>query len=239
MKNIKYLGLFLFLFVSKSTFAHYLWIETNPTGAQNQKQEVKVYFGEYAYGVIEEVAGEAFAGVDDFTLWLVAPSGEKTALKTTAHENYYAAEFIPKEKGGYLVFLENRDIDVLDYTEYDFGIFKPEYQAFQQILVDTEAPVAVEKYSEGLLIKEISNTAEAVKLQVFYKGAPLAEGEATLSMKDLWTKKLTTDKDGYLSFNKPFETKYILEITYNEEVPGKFKDIDYEFIWHCATFCSL
>lgn len=239
MKNIKYLSLFLFLFVSKSTFAHYLWIETNPTGAQNQKQEVKVYFGEYAYGVVEEVAGEAFAGVADFTLWLVTPSGEKTALKASAHKDYYSAEFTPKEQGGYLVFLENRNIDVLDYTEYDFGIFKPEYQAFQQILVDTEAPVEVEKYSEGLLIKEISNTAEAVQLQVFYKGAPLAEGEATLSMKDLWTKKLTTDKDGYLSFNKPFDTKYILEITHNEEVPGKFKDTDYEFIWHCATFCNL
>ena len=80
---------------------------------------------------------------------------------------------------------------------------------------------------------------DAVKLQVFYKGKPLTEAEATLSMLDLWTKKLTTDQSGYLSFKKPFDTKYILEITHNEQVPGKFKGNAYEFIWHCATYCNF
>ena len=239
MKNFKYIGLFVLLFLSKSAFAHYLWIETAATGKQNQKQEVRVYFGEYAYGVIEEVNGDAFKGVSDFKLWLVDPSGKKIQLNTAAKDDHFAAAFTPTKQGAYLVFVENRTIDVLDYTEYDFGIFKPEYQAFQQIKVETEKPLAVEKFSEGLLIKEIANTAEAVKLQVFYKGKPLVAGEATLSMNDLWTKKLTTDKDGYLNFKKPFETKYILEVTHNEKVPGKFKGVAYEFVWHCATFCSL
>ena len=160
-------------------------------------------------------------------------------MNTTAKKDHFAAGFTPTEKGAYLVYLENRNINVLDYTEYDFGIFKPEYQSFKQVLVGTETPVEVKKYTEGLIIKEVSNTADAVKLQVFYKGKPLAEGEGTLSMKDLWTKKVTTDKQGYLNFDKPFDTKYILEITHNEKVPGKFKGDAYEFIWHCATYCNL
>ena len=239
MKTLKILGLFILLLLAKPALAHYLWIETAATGKQNQKQEVRVYFGEYTYGVIEEVAGDAFKGVSDFKLWLVDPSGKKMQLNTTAKEDHFAAAFTPTKPGAYLVYLENRNIDVLDYTEYDFGIFKPEYQAFQQVLVNTKTPVEVKKYTEGLVIKEVSNTADAVKLQVFYKGKPLTEAEATLSMLDLWTKKLTTDQSGLLNFKKPFDTKYILEVTHNEQVPGKFKGDAYEFIWHCATYCNF
>ena len=68
MKTLKILGLFILLLLAKPAFAHYLWIETVATGKQNQKQEVRVYFGEYTYGVIEEVAGDAFKGVSDFNI---------------------------------------------------------------------------------------------------------------------------------------------------------------------------
>ena len=130
MKTLKILGLFILLLLAKPAFAHYLWIETAATGKQNQKQEVRVYFGEYTYGVIEEVAGDAFKGVSDFKLWLVDPSGKKMQLNTTAKKDHYAAAFTPTKPGAYLVYLENRNIDVLDYTEYDFGIFKPIFRIF-------------------------------------------------------------------------------------------------------------
>ena len=71
----------LLLFFSLQSFAHYLWIETNPKGVKEKKQEVKVFFGEYTYGVIEKVNGEAFPSVKDFTLWLVDSKGVKSEIK--------------------------------------------------------------------------------------------------------------------------------------------------------------
>ena len=59
--------LFLF-FIASQSFAHYLWIETNATGKIGQTQEIKIFYGEYTYGVIEKVNGEAFPKVKDFTL---------------------------------------------------------------------------------------------------------------------------------------------------------------------------
>lgn len=239
MKKIILLLAIAFLGGSNSAFAHYLWVETSAKGNLNEPQEVRVYYGEYAYGVVEEVAGDAFKGVSDFKLWLVDPAGKKHALETKAGTDHYSAEFTPTQDGVYLVYLENQNIEVLDYTEYDFGIFKPVYKTFKQVNVNAEQTADSSKFTEGLVINQIENTADSVKLQVLYNGAPLEKAEATISMLDLWTKKVTTDENGMISYTKPFETKYIVEVTHNENTPGSYNDVDYQFIWHCATYTSL
>ena len=40
--------------------AHYLWLETNKDGKLGKKHEIRVHYGEYTYGVFEQVEGEAF-----------------------------------------------------------------------------------------------------------------------------------------------------------------------------------
>lgn len=239
MKKILFLFTIVLLSTSTSAFAHYLWLETHAKGTLNEPQEVRVYFGEYTYGVVEEVSGDAFKGVNDFKLWLVDPSGKKQILETKAGSDHYAASFTPDSDGVYLVYLENQNIDVLDYTEYDFGIFKPEYKAFKQVQVNATTSLNPAMVTKGLVINQLLDDDNEVKLQVLYNGNPLKDAEATLSMQDLWTKKLKTNEEGILEFKKPFKTKYILEVTHNEDKPGVFKDADYQFIWHCATFTSL
>ncbi|MEL4308025.1 DUF4198 domain-containing protein [Joostella sp. CR20] len=226
-----------FLLISAPTFAHYLWIETNTNGEVGKQQEVKVHFGEYTYGVIEEVNGDAFKNVNKFTLWLVSPSGEKTPLETSAKENYYAAAFTPKEKGTYTILLNNNEIDVIDYTQYDFGIFKTHYHAVANVNVGNKTNDTATQNAEGITVKRISNNGEEVKLQVLYKDAPLAKNEVQVYVADQWSKTLHTDEEGYISFKKPWETKYILETTYKEEVPGTYNGEDYQFVWHCVTYC--
>ena len=87
------------------------------------------------------------------------------------------------------------------------------------------------------MVKQLGNTADEVKLQVFYKGEPLAKNELKVYVADLWSKTLYTDENGQVSFLKPWETKYIVETTIKEEVPGTYKGEEYQFIWHCATYC--
>ncbi|MBA4746839.1 MAG: DUF4198 domain-containing protein [Muricauda sp.] len=219
-----------------SASAHYLWIETNGNGKLGQKQEIRVHYGEYTYGVIEKVKGEAFPLVSKFTLWVIAPDGTKTELSTEAKEDHYLASFTPSQNGVYTIALNNNEIDVIDYTEYDFGIFKTHYHSTAKVLVGTDGDTKTAN-PEGIVVKQLENDGEEIKLQVVYKGKPLAKNELKVYVSDLWSKTLYTDDNGEVSFALPWNTKYIVETTTKEEIPGTYNGDDYEFIWHCATYC--
>ncbi|WP_435137690.1 DUF4198 domain-containing protein [Formosa sp. A9] len=236
MKKLILTLTFLVLIVSPS-FAHYLWVETNAQGSVGQSQVVNVYYGEYTYGVIEQVNGEAFPKVKDFSLWVIDANGKKTELQVTAKDDHFTTTFTPKQKGTYTIVLDNDNIEVIDYTKYDFGIFKTHYNASAVVEVEQETSNSNNSSKNGISIVKVKEQGNDIKLQVLFKGKPLAENEATIFVSDLWSKKLTTDQDGYISFNLPWATKYIIETTKKEEVPGKFKGKDYQFIWHCATYC--
>ena len=236
MKKI-FLTFAFILVATLQTFAHYIWIETNPTGVINEEQEVKVYFGEYNYGVIEKVNGEAFHKVKDFTLWIVDATGNKKQLKVTARENHYLAKFTPKNNGTHTIVLNNDKIDVIDYTQYDFGIFKTHYNSSAKIQIGEKTSETIADNKNGITVKDISKYENEMKLQVLYKGEALKENEVKIYVADLWSKTLKTDKGGVISFKLPWKSKYILETTFSEKVPGKFKGKDYQFIWHCATYC--
>lgn len=223
--------------VSVQSFAHYLWIETAPTGTLNQEQEIKVFFGEYTYGLIEKVNEEAFSTVRNFTLWVLDSDGKKTTLKVTAKENYYVAYFTPTLNGTYTVLLNNDSIGVIDYTEYDFGIFKTHYHSVATFLVGATATETLVQNDKGIALKYGTTTSDKVKLQVIYKNKALAKNEVKVYVSDLWSKTLETDEDGFISFKLPWKTKYIVETTVKEEVSGSYKGKAYEFIWHCATTC--
>lgn len=228
----------LFMVVaSTQSFAHYLWIETAPTGAVDQKQEIRVYFGEYTYGVIEEVKGEAFPSVSDFTVWVVDANGKKTALKVTAKKDHYSTYYTPKSKGTYTILLNNDAIDVLDYTQYDFGIFKTHYHSVSQFQVGETKSNTISQNDNGITLKQIPVSDEEIKLQVLFKNKALAKNEVKVYVSDLWSKTLETDEDGFVSFKLPWKTKYIVETTTKEEVPGTYKEEAYEFVWHCVTTC--
>lgn len=230
------LSLALIVLATVQTFAHYLWVEANPNGQIGVEQDIKVHFGEYTYGVIEEVNGDAFSSVNKFTLWIVDALGNKKELKVTAKDNYYLAKFTPKNNGTYTVILNNDNIDVIDYTKYDFGIFKTHYHATTKIQVGDKLNETSSLNPSGISVKNVSDNNEEVKLQVIYKGKPLAENELKVFVSDQWSKTLQTDKNGMVSFKLPWKTKYIIETTIKEEVPGTYNGKNYEFIWHCATY---
>lgn len=236
MKNT-FLPLLLFFFGMISANAHYLWLETNGSGKSGQEHEVRVHYGEYTYGVIEKVQGEAFPAVAKFTLWVIAPDGTKIELKTTPKEDHYLASFTPSQNGVYTIALNNNEIDVIDYTQYDFGIFKTHYHSTAKVQVGNTDADTQAINPEGIVVKQLANNGDDVKLQVLYKGQPLTQNELQVYVADLWSKTLHTDDNGEVSFALPWDTKYIVETTTKEEVPGTYKGEEYEFIWHCATYC--
>lgn len=229
--------LLITLLTSLSASAHYLWLETESQGVLGKEQTVRVHYGEYTYGVVEQVAGEGFPLVANFQLWLIGPDGSKTVLETETAKDHYSAHFIPTVPGTYTIALNNNQIDVLDYTQYNFGIFKTHYHATASVQVGEKTNLSAPANPEGLTVNKISPEGADVRLQVLYKGEPLEGNEVSVYVADLWSKTLETDSEGTVSFNLPWETKYIVETTIKEEVPGNYRGRDYQFIWHCATFC--
>lgn len=239
----KFFLLFTFLVLSTNSFAHYLWVETNATGKLNQKQEVKIFFGEYTYGLTEKVGEEAFNKVKKFTVWAVAPNGEKTKLNVEAGDLFYKTSFTPKVNGTYTIVVNNNEIDVVDYTQYDFGIFKTHYHCLAKVDVGNKANDTAAVNPDGITIVDVSKKEHLengeVTLKILYKGETVKEKEVDLFVKDLWTKKVKTDANGLVKFNLPFNTKYIIEVTDKEQVPGKYNGLDYQFIFHSSTYTII
>lgn len=137
--------------------------------------------------------------------------------------------------------LNNNDIDVIDYTKYDFGIFKTHYHATAKVVVGEVALATIADNPNGLTVvnntPDLSAQSNEVVLKVLFQGVPVAGQEVTVFVADLWSKRLKTDEYGQVEFSLPWKTKYTVETTRKQEVPGTFKGKDYEFIWHCATYC--
>lgn len=229
----------LIVFTTSQMFAHYLWLETNPIGKVGVEQDVKVYFGEYTYGEIEKVNGDAFPKVKNFVLWVIDDKGNKTLLETTPFGDHYLAKFTPLANGTFTVVLNNNNIDVMDYTKYNFGIFKTHYHATTKIQVGNAISETAADNEAGITVKDVSKNKNEVQLQVLYKNKPLANNELKVFVADVWSKILETDDNGMVAFKRPWDTKYIIETTTKETVPGIYKDEAYQFIWHCATYCML
>ncbi len=223
-----------------NAFAHFMWIETATTGKAGKKQEVKVFFGEYTYGLQEKVAGDAFAKMKNFEVWAIAPNGEKTTLTLQPGEDFYSGYFTPATNGTYTLVLNNNKIDVVDYTQYNFGIFKTHYHSTAKVVVGDKVADTASLNPDGLTIVDATKKLSAHKaettLTVLYKGQPIKETEITIFVADQWSKKLTTDENGTVKFTLPWNTKYVAEVTKKEEVPGTYNDKEYQFIYHCATY---
>jgi uncharacterized GH25 family protein len=241
MRLTKIIFTILCLFISSSSFAHYMWLETVAVGERGKAHTVNVYFGEYTYGVIEDPKGENFEGVKHFNLWAIAPSGTKIPIETSIKANAFEGSFIPTEDGTYTVVLNNDEIDVIDYSQYDFGIFKTHYHSTAKVVVGNRNFNTAADNKAGLVIVNTSEETAAkdatVSLQVRYKDQPIAAQEVTIFVADLWSKKLMTDEEGRITFTLPWKTKYTFETTKKDEVPGIYREVDYEFVWHCATYC--
>ncbi|MEQ9302492.1 MAG: DUF4198 domain-containing protein [Marinoscillum sp.] len=221
--------------------AHYMWIQTSESGQLNKSHEVKVFFGEYTYGVIEDPQGENFDKVKDFRLWVVSPSGKKSQIETLVAKDAYIGQFTPSEKGTYTVVLNNDEIDVIDYTQYDFGIFKSHYHSTAKVVIGEDPGATIGTNETGMVVINSTQNAmaidEEVTLKVLYKGQAVEKGqEVVVYVEDMWSKTLHADANGEVKFMLPWKTTYTVETTKKEEVPGTYNGEAYEFIWHCATY---
>lgn len=234
MKNL--LLLFLLLTPITKAFSHYLWIETAQQGALNQLQTIKIKYGEFAYDETEQASNEAFLKVKNFELWLVNPDGSKQEIKANANGDHYQAVFTPTKVGEYLIYLDNKTMDVVDSSSYNFGIYKPQYHATAKIRIGNSNHKSFQTNLNGLEIVEIDKGNQQISLKVLYKNKPLSKNKVVFFFKDGWNKEAETNEAGEISLNLPWPTSYTVEVTYIDKNAGTFNQVPYEFIWNCATY---
>lgn len=237
MRNLQIL--IVCLLATTKTFAHFYWLETNSNGKVGQEQNIKIFFGEYKTQEIEKTNGEVYQNnAKNFVLYLIDNQGNKTELQTTPKDNHYIALFTPKAKGVHTIVLDNENYEVLDYTKYDYGIFKPNYQSITQIRVGEEMETKLSLNPESITIVPLFKDKTTTKLQVLFKNKPLPNKEVTLFHAKNKSKTLKTNKKGVITFNitPNSNQKYIVEATHEDTLKGVFKGKDYQFTWHCAVF---
>lgn len=228
--------LFLLLTPITQAFSHYLWIETEQHGKLNQQQTIKVKYGEFAYGETEQVNNEAFLKVKNFELWLISPDGSKQELKAHANGDHYQAAFTPTKVGEYLIYLDNKVMDVVDSSQYNFGIYKPQYHATAKISIGNSNVNSFQTNADGLEIVELDKNGQQITLKVLFKNKPLSKNKVVFFFKDGWNKEAETNESGEITLNLPWSTSYTVEVTYIDKSPGTFNQVPYEFIWNCATY---
>lgn len=233
---MKKIYLFLLLLAPfTQAFSHYLWIETASSGSLNTSHIIKIKYGEFAYDEIEEVTNEAFIKVKNFDLWVIAPNGEKKELKATANGDHYQANFTPTQSGNYIVYLDNKKMEVVDSSQYNFGIYKPQYHATARINIGKTTDFSKSTNTEGLDITEIKNLNNAITLRVSYKKEALNKSKVMVFFKDGWSKELETDEKGEVTFTLPWPTAYTIEVIHIDKTAGQYKQVPYEFIYNCTT----
>src|SRR5690554_295343 len=223
----------LLLLVTLSwSYAHALYIETSSQGKAGQRQEVKVYYSEFADGTVEKVA-DWYSDVKEFQLWLIHPDGQKTALETTAQEDHFTANFVPEKKGTYRLEISHTAEDPGEKTAYQFN-------TFAQVTVGkkaSEIPLTNSGPELYLLEKpQPKKNAGSKTFVTYFKGEPMGGISATVFLPSGKTKEVESNSEGLLPIEFSEKGTYFIEATtFHEKEAGKTKKSPYESVWRCAT----
>ncbi|WP_246581359.1 DUF4198 domain-containing protein [Echinicola shivajiensis] len=233
MMKIKFSLLFALALIINmgSASAHALWIETSIKGEKGVEQEVKIYYGEYAEGVIEQVS-DWYSDVKDFELWLIDPAGNKSILKTEAQDDHFTSSFVPEMDGVYRLQIGHSAKDLGGEYLYQFN-------TATQISVGKAKDMGSTDDKTDLALLLISPAQKSLKEQLsfktYFKGTPKAGVKVVVVSPEGWTKDYESDENGEISIDTPWKGQYLIEATYTEEISGEHFGTPYEFIWRCAT----
>lgn len=231
MRKIVTTCLFAVMALVSKSYAHALWIETASTGKAGQKQEVKVFYGEYVENAPDSVKNW-YSDVKDFTLWVTGPDNQKTKLTVTEGVNSFTAEFTPAEEGVYYLSITHNAKELGGTTLYQFdaaAIVKVG-AGNNTIVSDADLSTWVKPGNEHKVNKPLAVTA-------LFKTKPEEKIHISIVAPSGWTREITTDAAGVASFVPQWPGRYMIEATKFEKTPGVYHEKNYQAIWRGATLC--
>lgn len=231
MKKFNYLILTLALcLISNLTFAHALWIETSENGKIGTTQTVKVYYGEFVAGERDTVS-KWYSDVKDFTLWITGPDQKKVQLKLAPGLNYYEGSFTPSQNGTYVLTVSHEAKDLGGTTKYHF-LSSANVNVGKTLAATSPATNALQ------LIKPSANNKvnEPITMNVFLNNAVAVKKTVTIFSPTGWSRELTTDASGKVTFTPLWPGQYVVEVTDTNKTPGEHYGKAFTSTWKGATY---
>lgn len=211
--------------------AHSLWIETAATGKAGERQNVKLFYGEYGQNERDEFS-KWHSDLPELSLWLTGPDGKKEKLELTKSANFLEAKFTPEKDGAYTLAVSHKSKDLS-------GTYQLEFLASATVSVGKTAvqPDATANTSElKVLPAGMTRVNKPVSVKVWLKGAPKAGLTVLLFSPAKWGQELTTDADGSVTFTPLWPGKYMIEATASTPGPGEYNGNKYTGLWQGATY---
>jgi hypothetical protein len=189
------LGAIVFLALSETAHAHFLWLERDGDGP------ARAYFGEWIDDIREKTGGL----LDRFKAPRVFLGASNDPLPIKRNENNL--EFNVTGRG---------DVRFIDSSvppredKEKGGATKTIYYAKAG---RTETAVKLD-------LELAPTTPNGNTLILIYRGAPLPKAEVTLIGPPKWQKPLVTDDNGQITLPTPWAGRYVLEVTHFDDKPG-------------------
>ena len=221
-----------FLFIANFSWAHAYWIETKSTGNINKEHTIKVFFAERGEEP-EKTNSKEWLAMKNFNLYLIGPNHQKIKLNSIATEDSYTASFIPKQKGHYIVVLQNVDIGVLGKSpEY---MYIPYYYSTAYINVDdTEEKLDIAKILESIPLA-LFTTFEKNKINISIKSYEKTEAGLYIDGPDGKYCMLQAKQPTKAVYNVLGKGKYYIELIIIDKKGGAFNGKNYKTAYHIAT----
>lgn len=207
--------------------AHALWIETQTNGKLNQRQTVKVFYGEYAEGLVDPI-DKWYSDVKDFDLILISPDGSKKTLEKTAATDHFEASFLPKENGKYILYVVKPAKEAYETMKFEFSA-----TALVQVGNGSNKFNALPFHIESKVLNPKVGTD--LEIQVLENGQAEKEREVIIMAPNGWTKALKSDSNGKINFKPIVPGKYIIEASKTEDRKEIWESQNIEKIWKGTT----
>ncbi len=214
------------LFSFSRAWAHALWIDTAPVGNAGSAHQVRIYYGEPADGVLENVA-DWWSDVGSFVLTLHLPDGSSKELAVAAKSDHYVATFTPEGNGIYALSIAKPVAETFDGHKYQFN-------GTAIVHVGAAGKTAAPMGDFRLLARSTGTGAisEAVTVDAQLDGEPLADLEVTVFSPNGWQKTFRTDDKGAISFVPDRPGHYLVEALHSVDVV----DADHKHLHRIATW---
>lgn len=214
------------LFIVNQASAHALWIATKPTGKSGKAQQVHIYYGEPAEGVLENVT-DWWSDVGSFVLTLHHPDGSSQQLETSAQADHHVATFTPTKEGVYTLSVAQPVKETFDGHKYQFNS-----TAF--VNVGNAGEPTLPETSDFRVISGLFDTkaGKPISLKAQLGAKPLNKLEVTVFSPNGWSKTFHTDESGLISFVPDRKGHYLVEALYSVDVDGA----DHKHLHRIATW---
>lgn len=214
--RLAYLPLAIVLLFSGAAHAHQIWLEQTPKAAS-------LYFGEYDRNQ-REISPGLLDKITQQTATLANAQGEKVLRSSRANN---AIVFSSHAAKGETIYTEDASYPVSEYKNGELTV--------RSARILGARLVTSSQSQEPKLTLDLVPNGKQGEFKIYYKGQAQTKTKVGLIAQSGWTREATSDEQGVVKFDLPWQGTYVLEVRYVDKTPGERDGKPYDFTNHMTT----